>query len=203
LTSRAGAVLAAALASLVLAPGAEVRVRSTGIRTNARAIDSIARVVVRGSSSLRSGRRVVAMTSVSLVTPSIVTVLFDFDRSAVSTRKQQAAVASAAALVREVAAYMTVYVDGHTDSRGSDAYNQVLGAQRASAVRAALQRLTPTGHVDIIARSFGERRPCTSNRPPDGRDNREGRARNRRVEVYAVPAGVHARPLWLDVPCEP
>lgn len=71
----------------------------------------------------------------------------------------------------------TVDVYGHADSVGSDSYNQDLSERRAMNVASILigggvirQRLQATG--------FGESRPVASNASD------EGRARNRRVEVY-------------------
>ena len=64
---------------------------------------------------------------------------------------------------------------GHTDSTGTEAYNQALSVRRAQAVRAYLiaagidaARLTASGK--------GESSPIASN------DTRDGRAKNRRVE---------------------
>lgn len=65
-------------------------------------------------------------------------------------------------------------VEGHTDSRGSDAYNQNLSERRAASVRRYLveRRIAPDR---LQARGYGESRPVASN------DTDEGRARNRRV----------------------
>jgi len=71
----------------------------------------------------------------------------------------------------------TIDVYGHADSVGDAAYNQTLSERRAMAVSAILlnggvvrQRLAATG--------YGESRPIADN------GTAEGRARNRRVEVY-------------------
>jgi outer membrane protein OmpA-like peptidoglycan-associated protein len=73
-----------------------------------------------------------------------------------------------------------VEVAGHTDSVGSDAYNQELSVRRANSVAAYLashglmqQRLITVG--------AGESRPIASN------ETEEGRAQNRRVEITLVP----------------
>ncbi|AWW29825.1 hypothetical protein DN752_06660 [Echinicola strongylocentroti] len=69
-----------------------------------------------------------------------------------------------------------IMIDGHTDSKGSEEYNQKLSEQRASSVANYLKmqgidssRLTTVGH--------GESMPVSSN------DTDAGRAENRRVEV--------------------
>jgi outer membrane protein OmpA-like peptidoglycan-associated protein len=76
----------------------------------------------------------------------------------------------------------TTQVVGHTDSKGSDAYNLDLSQRRAEAVRRAILRLRPelAGHVTASGR--GEREPVEPN-DVGGQDNPAGRAANRRVEV--------------------
>ncbi len=78
--------------------------------------------------------------------------------------------------------YNQTYIDvyGHTDSTGSDAYNQTLSERRASAVA---NYLTGQGvqSARIGTRGFGETQPIASN------ETEEGRAENRRVEIKIVP----------------
>jgi OOP family OmpA-OmpF porin len=72
---------------------------------------------------------------------------------------------------------VAVRVEGHTDSMGSDAYNQSLGRRRADAVRRHLVAGgVAAGRVTV--RSYGESRPIAPN------DTAEGRALNRRVELH-------------------
>lgn len=73
-----------------------------------------------------------------------------------------------------------VEVAGHTDSTGSDAYNQQLSERRAESVARYLQT---QGVMDqrIITVGMGERRPVADNSTP------EGRQANRRVELTLVP----------------
>jgi outer membrane protein OmpA-like peptidoglycan-associated protein len=67
-------------------------------------------------------------------------------------------------------------VDGHTDSVGSDAYNQDLSEKRAGAVRDYLvQQGIPVSSVTTMG--FGKTQPIASN------SNAAGRQQNRRVEV--------------------
>ncbi|PIP04954.1 MAG: hypothetical protein CO012_05995 [Syntrophobacterales bacterium CG_4_8_14_3_um_filter_49_14] len=67
-------------------------------------------------------------------------------------------------------------VEGHTDSRGSELYNQGLSQRRADAVRDYLvQRGYPADRIQ--ARGKGEGNPIANNASP------EGRANNRRVEI--------------------
>jgi len=75
---------------------------------------------------------------------------------------------------------MKVSIEGHTDSQGSDGYNQTLSENRAGAVR---DYLINKGGVDAARLSsigHGEGSPIASNR------TRRGRAANRRVEFKIV-----------------
>jgi outer membrane protein OmpA-like peptidoglycan-associated protein len=74
----------------------------------------------------------------------------------------------------------TVNVAGHTDSVGSDTYNQRLSEQRASSVAGYLQSRGLTNQR-LQINGFGESRPVDSN------DTEAGRANNRRVEITLVP----------------
>lgn len=75
-------------------------------------------------------------------------------------------------------------VEGHTDSKGSPAFNQGLSIRRARAVADLLERIYPNLHGHIDVEGFGEDRPVAPNTLPNGADNPEGRKRNRRVEVH-------------------
>ncbi len=69
-----------------------------------------------------------------------------------------------------------VAIDGHADSRGSDAYNQDLSERRAESVRDALDELGG-GRTRFRVTGHGERNPVASNATVDGM------RLNRRVEV--------------------
>ncbi|MFL9842764.1 OmpA family protein [Sphingomonas sp. ST-64] len=75
---------------------------------------------------------------------------------------------------------------GHSDSRGYDGDNLVASRRRAEAVADYLvEKGVPRERMTVIA--LGENRPVAPNAKPDGSDDPEGRARNRRVEVEVVP----------------
>lgn len=78
--------------------------------------------------------------------------------------------------------YDQTYIDiyGHTDSTGSDSYNQDLSERRAVSVADYLSShgVQP---ARIATRGFGETQPVASNETEDGR------AANRRVEIKIVP----------------
>jgi outer membrane protein OmpA-like peptidoglycan-associated protein len=102
-------------------------------------------------------------------------VLFDFDSSALRSASRSE--------LREMAGVFNRYsdtsivVEGHTDSIGTDAYNQRLSERRASAVANFLQDQGVRGSR-IDAYGYGESRPRASN------GTASGRQQNRRVEIY-------------------
>jgi outer membrane protein OmpA-like peptidoglycan-associated protein len=74
---------------------------------------------------------------------------------------------------------LNLQVEGHTDSVGSDEYNQLLSEQRASGVREFLvEQGVPA--ASVTARGFGKAQPVATNDTP------EGRQRNRRVELVVT-----------------
>jgi outer membrane protein OmpA-like peptidoglycan-associated protein len=78
--------------------------------------------------------------------------------------------------------YEKTYVDvlGHTDSTGSDAYNQTLSEQRANTVSGYLAG-RGVKQARLATKGYGESQPRASN------TTEEGRAQNRRVEIRLVP----------------
>ena len=74
-----------------------------------------------------------------------------------------------------------IELTSHTDSIGSDDYNMKLSHKRAQKAR---QYIISKGinSNKITAKGLGERDPVAPNSNPDGTDNVEGRARNRRTE---------------------
>jgi outer membrane protein OmpA-like peptidoglycan-associated protein len=71
---------------------------------------------------------------------------------------------------------LTMQIEGHTDSVGSDDFNQQLSERRADSVRDFLAEQGVSGSA-ITAKGFGKTQPVASN------DTVEGRQRNRRVEL--------------------
>lgn len=106
-------------------------------------------------------------------------VLFDFNSSAIQPKAAQV-LAKIATVIRKKAKGEVV-VEGHTDSIGSDEFNQNLSRER---VRSVMRWLSegediPAGLMRGVA--FGEKYPLAHNTNPDGSDNPEGRSKNRRV----------------------
>ena len=104
-------------------------------------------------------------------------VYFDFDKATI--KPEGKVVLNEAAALLQKHERVVVEVAGHTDSVGTDAYNQGLSERRANAVR---DYLTGKGvkASRLTARGYGESRPVASN------DTKEGRAENRRVELVVL-----------------
>ena len=105
-------------------------------------------------------------------------VLFDFDQSELR--------ADAAASLDKTAELVKSYpsaplaVLGHTDGKGSDAYNDNLSLRRAESVARVLH--AQTGRQARVE-GMGKRQPVAPNTTPDGRDDAQGRQLNRRVQI--------------------
>lgn len=77
----------------------------------------------------------------------------------------------------------SVAIEGHSDSKGNDGYNQRLSEQRATAVRDYLISVRMVDGTKLTTKGFGELKPVAPNATPEGGDDEAGRQRNRRVEV--------------------
>lgn len=77
--------------------------------------------------------------------------------------------------------HIVVEIGSHTDNHGSHQYNQVLSYDRARSVVLYL-RDQGIDQKRIYAKGYGETVPIADNQFPDGTDNPEGRALNRRTE---------------------
>ena len=102
---------------------------------------------------------------------------FDFDKSVVKPQYFE--------LLRNVKDYaeqndFRLTIIGHTDSKGTDAYNMALGMRRAVAVRDKLIEfgLDPARVLSVESR--GESEPIAPN------DTEQGRFENRRIEFKAT-----------------
>ena len=110
-------------------------------------------------------------------------ILFDFDKAELKPAARE----NLANLARSLMEYdgTEVLLVGHTDSVGSDDYNQALSERRAQAARSYLISMG-VSPLRVRAVGRGESEPIASN------DTEEGRAQNRRVEV-AIFAGEEMR----------
>ena len=104
-------------------------------------------------------------------------VLFDFDKSVVKP-EGKSKLDDLANKVRGVNLEVVIAI-GHADSIGSDAYNQKLSVRRAESVKAYLvsKGIEPNR---VYTEGKGEKQPVADNK------TREGRAKNRRVEIEVI-----------------
>jgi outer membrane protein OmpA-like peptidoglycan-associated protein len=110
----------------------------------------------------------------------VADALFDFNKS--DLRADVAETLNAAGPEIAKAGKHKVTVEGHTDSIGTDAYNDRLSEARAETVRdwLAAHNFIP---ADSAIKGYGKKWPVASNTTPDGKDDPVGRQKNRRVEI--------------------
>lgn len=113
---------------------------------------------------------------IELIMPGNIT----FETSRADIRPDFYRVLDSVGLVLKEFDQTAVKVSGHTDSTGSESYNQRLSEQRADNVRRyLLNREIAEGRVQAVG--YGPRYPIASN------DNAAGREANRRVELELIP----------------
>jgi len=108
-------------------------------------------------------------------------VLFDFDRADLKP-EAEAALRKVAGIVARFP-HGSVLIEGYTDNIGGERYNQELSERRAGAVKGWLATQGGVDETRIATRGWGKASPVAPNTHPDGSDNPEGRAKNRRVEI--------------------
>ena len=106
-------------------------------------------------------------------------ITFATDQSAVQPQFQS----TLNQVAQTLSEYPKTMIDvlGHTDSDGSEAYNQALSERRAQSVASYIGS-HGVAAVRMATRGYGEMQPIASNETPDGK------AQNRRVEIKIVPA---------------
>ncbi|HEX7968418.1 MAG TPA: OmpA family protein [Stellaceae bacterium] len=109
-------------------------------------------------------------------------VLFDFDKAAILPRAQST-LHDVAGVIKEKGRGRDFRIEGYTDSKGSDAYNQKLSERRADAVKQWLAQKEGLSNARMTTQGLGAKRPVAANTEPDGSDNPDGRQKNRRVEI--------------------
>lgn len=105
-------------------------------------------------------------------------VTFDFNSTAIKPQFRATLDQIALSLQQYPNSLVDVY--GHTDSTGSDAYNQTLSENRARAVGNYLS-MRGVSATRLRTMGFGETQPVATNA------TEEGRSRNRRVEIKIIP----------------
>ncbi|MCX8042884.1 MAG: OmpA family protein [Desulfobacterota bacterium] len=114
---------------------------------------------------------------------SLGMVYFDFDKSEIKPQYHKE--------LRECIDYLNTHpdvfltIEGHTDAKGTDEYNQRLSERRAQTVyRYFINAGIPANRLMMLG--YGEFRPIAPNTTPEGADNPNGRAQNRRVQFQIV-----------------
>ena len=77
---------------------------------------------------------------------------------------------------------ITIELSAHTDSKGADKYNEELSQKRAESCTNYLTAEKGIAKERIVAKGYGKTMPVAPNTNPDGSDNPDGRAKNRRTE---------------------
>ena len=108
-------------------------------------------------------------------------VLFDFDKADLLPKADET-LQKAADFIREKAKDGAVRIEGHTDAKGNDAYNQKLSERRAASVKNWFVA-HGLNNVKFSTEGFGAKKPIAPNTKPDGSDDPDGRQKNRRVEL--------------------
>lgn len=115
--------------------------------------------------------------------------LFEFDKATLTPDAEETLKALVPLLAK--AGKHPAKIEGHTDAKGSESYNQTLSEARARTVKDWLVAHGALPATTAI-QGLGERRPIAPNTKPDGSDDAAGRQKNRRVEVVldlCGPAG--------------
>ncbi len=108
-------------------------------------------------------------------------LLFDFDSADIKP--------AAGPQLEKVATVVKAYpgaqisIEGHSDGKGAADYNQRLSERRADTVADWLVVHAGLDRANLHTRGWGMTRPVAPNTRPDGSDDPEGRAKNRRVEI--------------------
>ncbi|MBI1813541.1 MAG: OmpA family protein [Deltaproteobacteria bacterium] len=134
---------------------------------------SLISVLICGTSGCFWKTSVPVPTAQRIVLHGIV----DFNKAQI--RPDSIALLDEAALMLKGRQDLRIIAEGHSDSKGSDEFNQKLSLRRATAVRNYLVRVgVPMDRIVVVGKGASE--PIASNA------TREGRAQNRRVVLRVV-----------------
>lgn len=114
----------------------------------------------------------------------IPNIQYEFDKSNI-LEGSKIAIDTTVFSLMEANPELIVEIQSHTDNKGSDKYNEKLSQQRAESV---VNYLISKGiHVERLkAKGYGESKPIAPNETSDGKDNAEGRAKNRRTDFKII-----------------
>jgi outer membrane protein OmpA-like peptidoglycan-associated protein len=105
-------------------------------------------------------------------------IYFDFNKATIKS-ESHGALQDAARIMQDNPT-IRVEIQGHTDSKGSDEYNQSLSERRAQSVVTYIVQNFAISASRLVGRGYGESKPIASNA------TEEGRALNRRVEFFIL-----------------
>jgi outer membrane protein OmpA-like peptidoglycan-associated protein len=108
-------------------------------------------------------------------------VLFDFDKADLKSEAEPQ-LADVATVIKSYPG-AAVNIEGHSDGKGADAYNQTLSEKRAASIAQWLVAKGGASAAQLHTRGWGKTKPIAPNTKPNGGDDPEGRAKNRRVEI--------------------
>ena len=106
--------------------------------------------------------------------------LFDFDKYSLRPDAEEMLLAAGPAIA--TFGGKPARIEGHTDALGSDGYNLKLSEARATTVRNWLAKREILPDSTPI-KGLGKTTPIAPNKTADGKDDPEGRQKNRRVEI--------------------
>ncbi len=105
-------------------------------------------------------------------------IYFDFNKATIKP-ESHGALQDAAKIMQDNPT-IHVEIQGHTDSKGSDEYNQSLSERRAQSVVTYIVQNFAIDASRLVGKGYGESKPIASNA------TEEGRALNRRVEFFIL-----------------
>jgi OOP family OmpA-OmpF porin len=113
----------------------------------------------------------------------IKNILYDFNKA--DLRPESKVILDGVVKIMVDNPKIRIEMSAHTDSIGSDAYNNKLSQARA---QACVDYIVSKGVSDsrIFAKGYGKMRPIAPNSLPDGKDNPDGRQLNRRTEFTVL-----------------
>ncbi|NLJ49972.1 MAG: OmpA family protein [Candidatus Atribacteria bacterium] len=123
---------------------------------------------------------------------------FDYDSSAINSRARAQLDEIGKALSSQILSYLEFEIGGHTDSRGTDEYNQVLSEKRAQSVVEYLIQNFNIKRERLKAKGYGESDPLVVG------ENEAAWEKNRRVEIKKLgrtpeSGGIASGSLSLDL----
>jgi outer membrane protein OmpA-like peptidoglycan-associated protein len=118
------------------------------------------------------------MPSDKVIDKFILTINFDFDKSKIRNKDKEQ-LKQAIDFVKKYKGYK-IKLEGHTDWIGTEKYNQGLSERRAEATKKYLIKKGSVAEQRINSVGYGKLKPVASNK------TRDGRAKNRRVEILIL-----------------